>query len=144
MKKSVGIIPFKINDNGELVFFVGHPGGNSRNYWTYLKGGVEDDENEIETALREFREESGVSLDMYKDNLIYLGQTIQNPKKEVAAYGMNLTDYFDIDPDKCVSNLCEKGWPEIDKYRWMKWEDLEPVTHPKHKLFYETIMHKAK
>ena len=62
---SAGIIPFRRNNNGETEFFVGHPGGEmwkNRNYWAFLKGGVEEGETWQDTALREFTEESGVSL----------------------------------------------------------------------------------
>ena len=60
---SAGIIPFRRNSKGEVEFFVGHPGGVGwqwKDYWAYLKGGVEGEETWEETALREFREESGL------------------------------------------------------------------------------------
>ena len=45
MKKSVGIIPYKIvGENQKDVkyyFFVGHPGGWTREWWSLLKGGAE-------------------------------------------------------------------------------------------------------
>ena len=63
---SAGIIPFRRNSKGEVEFFVGHPGGVGwqwKDYWAYLKGGVEGEETWEETALREFREESGLKLE---------------------------------------------------------------------------------
>ena len=67
MKKSAGIIPYKIED-GNVKFFLGHPGGMERPYYAYLKGEVKDGEPENEAAIREFCEESGVDLsfDMYR------------------------------------------------------------------------------
>lgn len=137
MRKSVGIIPYKIV-NGKLMFFVGHPGGCRHNYWAYMKGGIEGHEEEIDTALREFREESGVDLSSRKSDLVYLGQVKQNPKKKVSAFSIEVDD---IDPNKCHSNLCKNGVTrEIDKYRWMTWDTLKPLTHRQHIIFYEKII----
>ena len=74
MKYSAGIIPFRINkETNELEFFVGHPGGywwKNKNYWAFLKGNVENGENWQETALREFKEESGLSMEDYESQII--------------------------------------------------------------------------
>lgn len=142
MKKSVGIIPYKIvgksQKDSKYYFFVGHPGGWTREWWSLLKGGAEGDEDEIETALREFKEESGVDLSEERNNLVYLGIVQQNKEKKVAAFAIN---YPDIDPSKCFSNLIEDGvTPEIDRYCWMEFEKLEPLTHPAHIPFYKKIM----
>ena len=85
MEYSSGIIPFRRNEKGELEFFVGHPGGVGwqwRDYWAYLKGGVEEGEEWEETALREFKEESGLPLtNITKSDLIPLGTAKQNKHK---------------------------------------------------------------
>ena len=103
---SAGIIPFRRNSKGEVEFFVGHPGGVGwqwKDYWAYLKGGVEGEETWEETALREFREESGLKLEeITEKNLIPLGTSKQNKHKIVVAFGLY---YPNIDPDKCFSNI---------------------------------------
>lgn len=142
MKYSAGIIPFRVNSNNELEFFVGHPGGigwQGRNYWAYLKGGVEKDENYITAAIREFKEESGLSMEDCKSQmLVSLGTSLQNPKKTVIAYGLY---YPNIDPAKCHSNMADNGRnPEIDAYRWLTFDELKKCTHPAHLIFYETLI----
>lgn len=143
MATSCGIIPYHLNDNGDLVFFVGHPGGIyniHKDYWALLKGGCEEFDNDLKaTAIREFEEESSMELTAKnKATLKYLGYVQQNPKKKVHAFSMYIKD---IDCSKCHSNLCPDGvTPEIDKYRWMTWEELEPRTHKTHKMFYEKII----
>lgn len=138
MKYSAGIIPFRINTDNHLEFFVGHPGGKfwkNIDYWAFLKGGVNKGEDWLEAAIREFQEESSVILP--KDKLFFLGQTKQNPKKTVIAYAVF---YPSINEDTCFSNQVEnESYPEIDKYKWISFEDLKDITHPKHIVFYEKI-----
>ena len=142
MQYSAGIIPFRINKEKEIEFLVGHPGGKKwekQNYWAFLKGGVEEGEDWATTALREFSEESGIDLkDIDKNILIPLGTTIQNPKKTVIAYGLY---YPNIDISKCFSNIADNcTHPEIDKYRWMKYNEIINCTHKKHLIFYEKLL----
>lgn len=142
MKYSAGIIPFRVNSNNELEFFVGHPGGigwRNREYWAYLKGGVEAGENYVTAAIREFKEESGLSMeDCESQMLIPLGTSLQNPKKTVIAYGLH---YPNINPNDCHSNMADNGLnPEIDAYRWLTYEELKKYTHPTHLIFYETLI----
>lgn len=139
---SAGIIPFRRNSKGEVEFFVGHPGGVGwqwKDYWAYLKGGVEGEETWEETALREFREESGLKLEeITEKNLIPLGTSKQNKHKIVVAFGLY---YPNIDPDKCFSNMADNGlYPEIDKYAWFTFDVLKEKTHPMHINFYEQII----
>lgn len=142
MKYSAGIIPFRINGDGVMEFFVGHPGGFrwfGVNYWAFLKGGVEKGETWADAAIREFKEESGLTMeDCESGYLIPLGSVLQNPNKTVIAFGLH---YPNIDCDKCHSNLAEgTNTPEIDSYRWMTLAELEKSTHKTHLLFYNILI----
>ena len=141
MNTSCGIIPFRKNEKGEMEFFVGHPGGhynNQKDLWMFLKGAVEDGETWKETALREFKEETGLTLeDDVADQLITLGSVQQNPHKIAAAFGL---EYPNIDPNKCHSNMVDGVTPEIDKYCWMTYDQICRYTHPTHMFFYEQLM----
>lgn len=140
MRKSVGIIPYKVVD-GDVMFFVGHPGGFMDDYWTYMKGGMESGEDEIDTALREFAEESGVDLSGYKSSFVYLGEVMQNKRKKVSAFAVKVDN---IDPTECHSvKHGNSGTLEIDGYRWMSFDTLKSKTHEKHKQFYEKIIHEV-
>lgn len=143
MLYSAGIIPFRFNENGEMEFFLGHPGGNhwrSRHLWMFLKGCVSGEESWQETAIREFTEESKVEFpyDDVESKLIPLGSVLQNSRKTTIAFGL---EYGDIDPKKCSSNLSEDGsCYEIDAYEWMNFDKVKEVTHPTHIGFYEQLM----
>lgn len=142
MEYSAGIIPFRINEDNIMEFFVGHPGGQTEewdNYWAFLKGGVEAGETWKQAALREFKEESGLPLDDVTDGmLIPLGMSQQNRHKVVIAFGLH---YPNIDTDKCFSNMIEDGSaPEVDRYSWKTYEELEKITHKMHLQFYKQLM----
>ena len=142
MKYSAGIIPFRVNKNNEMEFFVGHPGGErwkNIDYWAFLKGGTEGDEHWVDPAIREFKEETGLSMkDCQSSYLIPLGSVLQNPRKTAIAFGL---EYPNIDPNECHSNFTEDGkTPEIDRYRWMTYKELESRTHETHLIFYQKLL----
>lgn len=141
MNTSCGIIPFRHNKEGNLEFFVGHPGGNrsqQRDLWMFLKGGNENGETWAETALREFKEETGLELEGVSDKmLIPLGSVQQNPHKIAVAFGLH---YPNIDTDKCFSNMVDDITPEIDRYSWMTYDLICRYTHPTHITFYDKLI----
>lgn len=142
MKYSAGIIPFRKNGDNKMEFLLGHPGGDfwrHIDYWSFLKGGVEKNETWTDAAIREFKEESGLPMeDCDSGMLIPLGTTLQNPRKTVIAYGLS---YPNIDTSKCHSNMADNGINvEIDKYKWMTYEELEDRTHETHLIFYKKLI----
>ena len=138
MIRSAGIIPYKISNDGRVLFFLGHPGGNDSQYHALLKGEVIDGEADVDAAVREFREESGVDFSHRKNDLVYLGEVKQNKKKWVVAYALEVDD---IDTSECHSNMCENGvTPEIDRDMWMDIHSVEHVSHPAHIGFYKKII----
>ena len=142
MVYSAGIIPFRKNENGVIEFFVGHPGGIEnrwKDYWAFLKGGVEEGGGWVDTALREFGEESGLNVNNFdKEKLIPLGTARQNKYKIVVAFAL---EYPNINPNECHSNIADNGLnPEIDKYAWFTFEELKDKTHPTHIEFYKQII----
>jgi predicted NUDIX family NTP pyrophosphohydrolase len=75
MKLSAGILLYR-KGNEELEFFLVRPGGpfykaSQNGIWCFPKGEVEETENEIEAAKREFKEETGFSI---KEEIYPLGQ----------------------------------------------------------------------
>lgn len=140
MTISAGIIAYAYY-NGEIMFFVGHPGGNRNDYWSMLKGQHDEGEELIDTALREFKEESTIDLSKYKDKLVYLGDVQQSKYKTVHAFALKLEHISSIDSKKCKSNMTDNcPWPEIDKYRWMSYSDVISKTHKTHIDFYNKIL----
>lgn len=59
-EKSCGIVPYRQED-GKVLYLVISSAVTRREHWEFPKGGVEEGEREIDTALRELQEETGVS-----------------------------------------------------------------------------------
>lgn len=77
----------------ELEFFLVHPGGpffvhRDEASWTVPKGLIDPGENELETARREFAEETGQRMSdcAISDELIELGTIVQRGGKVVVAW----------------------------------------------------------
>ena len=105
-----------------------HPGGpfwanRDDGAWSIPKGIFESDENPLQAAKREFREETGYEIE---GNFIDLGEIKQPSGKIIHAWAIER----DIDTANIMSNTFALEWPknsgnvkeypEIDKGEWFK------------------------
>jgi predicted NUDIX family NTP pyrophosphohydrolase len=129
--KSAGIILFRFK-NKKLEVLLVHPGGpfwagKDVGAWSIPKGLFED-ENPLDAAKREFREETGFEID---GELIELGELKQPSGKIIHAWAMEK----DIYETKVVSNTFKLEWPknsgnfreypEIDKAGWFEVDEAK-------------------
>lgn len=125
MKKSAGILLFRRTALG-IQFFLVHPGGpffakKDAGSWTIPKGEIIPPEDPLETAVREFREETGTHLD---GPFVPLDAIVQKGGKQVLCWAVEA----DLNPADVMSNTFELEWPprsgkrvsfpEIDKSGW--------------------------
>jgi predicted NUDIX family NTP pyrophosphohydrolase len=125
LKKSAGILLYRRKNLGLEVFLV-HPGGpfwknKDAGSWSIPKGEFTADEDSLEAAIREFKEETGKSID---GNFRELEPVTQKGGKTVYAWIAE----GDIETHDIRSNLFEMQWPpgsgklmkfpEIDKGEW--------------------------
>lgn len=147
-KFSAGIIPFRFNEKGNTEVFLGLPGKPKKkninapywmNHWQIMKGHVENGENPLDCAVREFQEESGVaSKYLNKKRLINLGKVKMNDKRTLICYGIDLTDNDSFDSTRFHSNMIDskkyielnngKPYPEIERYGWKQINKIEDPT----------------
>ena len=76
-EKSCGAIVFYLKDNKEQILLIKHA---NSGHWSFPKGHVEANETEVETALREIREETGINVSIdtrFREVVTY------SPKKDV-------------------------------------------------------------
>ncbi len=104
-----------------------HPGGpfwarKDLGHWTIPKGEVEDGEERLAVARREFAEETGHEVP--DGVLIELGEIRQKSGKIVVGWAVR----GDLDPSTAVSNTFDLEWPprsgqirpfpEVDRVEW--------------------------
>jgi predicted NUDIX family NTP pyrophosphohydrolase len=111
-KISSGILLFRILKNKLEVFLV-HPGGpffknKDNGAWGIPKGEVNNNEDYLSCALREVKEEIGLSVE--NKNLIPLGSIIQKGGKIVYAWADEHNEDFQIDTS---GSVVEMQWPPM-------------------------------
>jgi predicted NUDIX family NTP pyrophosphohydrolase len=124
-RMSAGLLMYRRRE-AELEVFLVHPGGpfwakKDHGAWSIPKGEYQEDEQALEAAKREFREETGFIAD---GHFYALGNVKQAGGKIVTAWAFE----GDGDPDSLVSNVCKIEWPphsghlleipEVDRGRW--------------------------
>ena len=121
---SAGLLLFR--RTAGLALFLAHPGGpfwrdRDVGAWTIPKGVVEDGEDLLDAARREFHEETGI---VAREPFIPLGSIRQKAGKVVHAWAWE----GDADPALVTSNDMRTEWPrgsghwlvfpEIDRCAW--------------------------
>jgi predicted NUDIX family NTP pyrophosphohydrolase len=109
-----------------IEVFLVHPGGpfwakKDKGAWTVPKGEYGNDEEALEAARREFKEETGFTA---TGPFVELGSVQQKSGKVVRVWAFE----GDCNPDQLISNTCEIEWPprsgrrieipEIDRGSW--------------------------
>ena len=122
---SAGILLYRLRDNAVEVLLA-HPGGpfwsgKDVGAWSIPKGLFEADEDSLQAAKREFREETGVDVD---GTFIDLGIIRQPSRKMIHIWALKL----DLDVGRLQSNQFTMEWPrrsgimmqfpEIDRAEW--------------------------
>jgi predicted NUDIX family NTP pyrophosphohydrolase len=107
-KESAGLLMFRRSPGG-IEVLLGHPGGpfwkdRHAGAWTLPKGGIQEGEEALDCAIREFREETGLTA---HGSFLPLGSVTQRGGKTVYAWAFE----GDCDPSQLTSVTCTTEWP---------------------------------
>ena len=126
-KRSAGLILYRRRE-GVLEVLLAHPGGpfwkkRDLGSWTIPKGEIDEGEEALAAARREFTEETGFVLP--DAPALALTPLRQPSRKLIHAWAIE----GDCDPRACRSNLFQMEWPpksgqlaefpEIDRVEWL-------------------------
>ena len=137
MRESAGILLFRRGEGG-LEVFLAHPGGpfwarRDEGAWTVPKGLIDPGEDPLAAARREFREETGATVD---GEFLPLGQVRLKSGKTVQVWAVEGS----LDPATVRSNAVSIEWPprsgrireypEVDRCAWFELPAARRKIHP--------------
>lgn len=146
VKKSAGIVLYKFTDNLIRILLV-HPGGpfwakKDLGAWSIPKGEFTSDEDALEAAKREFKEETGTTV---TGHFTPLQPVKQKGGKQVYAWALQ----GDIDVTQLKSNTFELEWPprsgrkqvfpEVDTAAWFDVSTAKEKINPAQFNFIEQL-----
>jgi len=147
MKQSAGLLLSR-RTGPETHFFLVHPGGpffakKDAGVWTIPKGEIIPTEEPLETAVREFEEETGFRL---HGPFVPMDPVIQKGGKQVLCWAVE----GNLDPEKVVSNTFDLEWPprsgkrtsfpEIDKSGWFTLQEAKRLINERQIPLLEQLM----
>lgn len=118
---SAGMLLFRRNNSG-LELFLAHPGGpfwkgRDAGAWTIPKGVLDEGEEPLDAARREFTEETGI---VPVEPFIPLGSIRQKAGKIVHAWAWE----GNADPAAVISNTMRSEWPR-GSGRWVTYPEVD-------------------
>ena len=140
---SAGIIAYFFDkDSKQFKFLMAHPGGpyfkNVKSYG-FPKGQHEPNESLKETAIREFKEETGLEIDYLR-----LKTCIENITKQKHVYYFlypmdEIWDTSKMHSNQFYLEKFQESFPELDDYKYVPLDDLKDVLFPQDKNLAERI-----
>lgn len=126
----------------EKKFLIAKPTG--QNHWTIPKGLQDEGESYLETAKREFSEETGKDIEMFDSYVCFplLPKNYKNKKKRLYSFLFLIKkEISNIDWACCSLFENSKGerLPEIESFYFASFEELEIILHATQKELLEEI-----
>lgn len=148
-KQSAGILLYRIRKKAPEFFLV-HPGGpffakKDAAAWSIPKGEFDENEDPLEVAKREFKEETGQDID---GRFLALAPVKQKGGKTVFAWAVE----GDVNAEAITSNTFTIEWPprsgkmrefpEVDKGEWFSFSVAKEKINPAQLALLEELLGK--
>ena len=148
-KTSAGILLYRRKDNEFRVFLV-HPGGpffekKDEGAWSVPKGEIDEGEDALVAARREFKEETGCGLE---GKFVPLSPVTQKGGKIVLVWAVE----GDCDADAIRSNTFALEWPpksgrvrdfpEVDRAGWFTVDEAKKKINPAQAALMDDLLSK--
>ncbi len=145
-RKSAGILMYRFRQNRPEYFLV-HPGGpfwanKDSGAWSIPKGELEEAEDPLQAAIREFGEETGT---VPEGSFIPLPAVVQKAGKMVLAWAVE----GNLDAESIRSNHYKIQWPpnsgkwqsypEVDKAGWFSEQEARLKINPAQAAFIDAL-----
>jgi predicted NUDIX family NTP pyrophosphohydrolase len=142
--RSAGLVPYRHRPDG-LEILIAHPGGpfwahRQAGAWSIVKGEIGEGEEAQACAFREFREETGWTID--PTGAIALGDVRQKAGKHISAWAVEA----DLEPSALVSEQVtidfrgrSISFPEIDEVRWCGRVEAMRLLNPAQTVYYDRL-----
>ena len=120
MKKaqSAGIVIIRYESGLPKVLFM-----RSYSYWDFPKGGVEINENKFEAAIREVKEEAGVTDLDFKWGKTYHETESYGKTNKTVAYFIAETKQHEV----IMGPNPQTGKPEHEEYQWVTFDEARSM-----------------
>lgn len=117
--QSAGIVIVRMDGNTPKVLLM-----RAYSFWDFPKGGIEENENKLEAAIREVKEESGIEQLEFPWGKSYYETEPFGKNKKVVYYFVASTKQREVIMG--ISQLL--GKPEHDEYRWVTFDEAKRMT----------------
>jgi 8-oxo-dGTP pyrophosphatase MutT (NUDIX family) len=119
-EKSCGVVPFRKEDT-KVLYLVISSALTRREHWEFPKGGVEEGERELDTALRELMEETGVTdvtiLRGFREPIHYIYRRPEGLVSKQVVYFLGQVN----DPRVVLREV------EAKDYRWATYDEAKKL-----------------
>jgi len=131
MKVSAGVLI--INPNHELLLT--HPTGKKwlPGCWDIPKGCIDGDDEPLETAIREVKEETGLDIERFKNEFEDLGQHPYVDGKDIHLFKWRSAKTYDTKEMKCTTYFVgsdDVEYPEANDFRWVRLSMVKNYVFP--------------
>jgi 8-oxo-dGTP pyrophosphatase MutT (NUDIX family) len=100
------------------------------NSWSIPKGLPEEGEELYAAAIRELYEETGIEVKDLHVHAVHVLESQKYQKQNKILESFLVVTTTDLDKHSFVCHsLTEKGYPEVDKWKWVALEEAENMLH---------------